>query len=183
MELALIAAIGKKNELGAGNELMWHLPKDFSWFIRNTKHKPVIMGRKTMESLGKPLKNRLNIVLTRTGSVADGFIASGNWDDAIATAQEWLTHQPELENANPTEGFAPIPNEIMVIGGGEIYQQAMDRVSRLYITSVDAEFPQADTFFPSIGPKWKLLYSESVLADEKHAFGFRFLVYERGSTI
>ena len=65
MQKTIIAAIGNKNELGANNDLLWHLPIDFKWFIANTKGKPVLMGRKTMESLGKPLKNRLNIVLSR----------------------------------------------------------------------------------------------------------------------
>jgi len=90
MELALIAAIGRNRELGAGNELLWHLPKDFSWFIKHTKNKPVIMGRKTMESLGKPLKNRLNIVLTRSSEVMEGFVKVGTWDEAFAVANDWL---------------------------------------------------------------------------------------------
>lgn len=200
MELALIAAVGKNRELGAGNELLWHLPKDFAWFIRHTKNKPVIMGRKTMESLGKPLKNRLNIVLTRSGRVLDGFSAAGDWDEAMDIAKDWLqlkrkdamsisskeglplndksTNGISADNPTELQGFGVIADEIMVIGGGEIYHQAMDRVSRMYLTEVDATFPDADTFFPAFSDPWEAVYREPVLADEKHAYAFQFMVYE-----
>jgi len=200
MELALIAAVGKNRELGAANELLWHLPKDFAWFIRHTKNKPVIMGRKTMESLGRPLKNRLNIVLTRSGKALDGFVAAGDWDEAIDIAKDWLHQKREAamsiaikealplddqspqgisaENPADLKGFGVIADEIMVIGGGEIYNQAMDRVSRMYLTEVDATFSDADTFFPAFGDPWEAVFREPVSADEKHAYAFQFIVYE-----
>ncbi|MFM1792638.1 MAG: hypothetical protein RLZZ252_992 [Bacteroidota bacterium] len=181
MELALIAAVGKNRELGAGNELLWHLPKDFSWFIRHTKNKPVIMGRKTMESLGKPLKNRLNIVLTRSSEVMDGFVKANSWEEALEVANTWIQNREKLEITSAADGYSVISEEIMIIGGGEIYNQAIDRVDRMYITEVDAEFPNADTYFPANSNSWKPVYSEAVMADEKHAYDFRFVVYERGS--
>ncbi len=183
MELALIAAVGKNRELGAGNELLWHLPKDFSWFIKHTKNKPVIMGRKTMESLGKPLKNRLNIVLTRSSEVMEGFEKVNSWEEALEVAKTWLQNREKLEIPNAAEGYSVNSEEIMIIGGGEIYNQAIERVDRMYITEVDAEFPNADTYFPEISNSWKPVYSEAVSTDEKHAFEFRFVVFERGSTI
>lgn len=82
----MIAAVGENLELGAGNELLWHLPDDFAWFIKHTKGKPVIMGRKTMESLGKPLKGRTNIVLTSQSSVSPGFQRAENWEQALSQA-------------------------------------------------------------------------------------------------
>ena len=78
----MIAAVGENLELGAGNALLWHLPDDFSWFIKHTKGKALIMGRKTMESLGKPLKNRTNIVLTSQSEVLPGFEIASNWEQA-----------------------------------------------------------------------------------------------------
>jgi dihydrofolate reductase len=181
MELALIAAIGRNRELGAGNELLWHLPKDFSWFIKHTKNKPVIMGRKTMESLGKPLKNRLNIVLTRSSEVMEGFVKVGKWDEAFAVANDWLQERGSVEFNTAADGYSVNANEIMIIGGGDIYRQAIERVNRMYITEVEAEFSTADTYFPVISDQWKQIYSESISADEKHAVDFRFIVYERGS--
>ena len=109
MQISIIAAIGSNNELGANNQLLWHLPIDFKWFIARTKGKPVIMGRKTMESLGKPLKNRLNIVLSRQFiEVAEGFVLVNSWDQAFDIAK-----QSESE-------------EIMIIGGAQIYEQALE---------------------------------------------------------
>ncbi|MFN6049117.1 MAG: dihydrofolate reductase, partial [Bacteroidota bacterium] len=86
MLISMIAAVGENLELGASNELLWHLPDDFAWFIKHTKGKPVIMGRKTMESLGKPLKGRTNIVLTSRDEVLPGFEPAKDWEIAINLA-------------------------------------------------------------------------------------------------
>lgn len=174
----MIAAVGENLELGAGNELLWHLPVDFSWFIKNTKGKPVIMGRKTMESLGKPLKNRTNIVLTSQSSVLPGFEIAQNWEQALALAeraieQKWILAEQAGEIV---EG----EKEIMIIGGGEIYKQALGFSQRLYITKVAASFSQADTFFPKWADgKWSLDFSESHEVDDKHTFAFEFQVLNR----
>lgn len=190
MEIALIAAIGSGNELGANNELMWHLPDDFAWFVKHTKGKPVIMGRKTMESLGKPLKNRLNIVLSRNPIENEGFVGARSWDEALKLAEQWLGEKlQQLEDSHELSGrFSATDeagnrnvnhNEIMVIGGGEIYKQALDKANRLYITQVDCEFAGADTFFPVIGTNWEKVYSLGHVVDEKHAYTFEFQVFEK----
>ncbi|MSP57402.1 MAG: hypothetical protein CK532_00320 [Flavobacteriales bacterium] len=224
MRISIIAALGVNLELGANNALLWHLPDDFSWFIQHTKGKPLIMGRKTMESLGKPLKNRTNIVLTSALSVLPGFEIAENWDSALAMAKASIlrlqTNTPSdspgikptessaisLKNSNknihqiptidpkhisgqgdevmansPIKGYSPsIFPEIMIIGGGEIYKQALDFTNRLYITQVKGNFPQADTHFPPWSPQdWKETYHQHHIADDKHNFSFDFRVFDR----
>jgi len=160
--ISAIAAVGKHLELGGGNELLWHLPDDFSWFIKHTKGKPVIMGRKTMESLGRPLKNRLNIVITRNpDSVIDGFYGVNSLESALEYAK------------------SQYDDEIFIIGGGEIYNQSMGLLDRLYITEVDAAFPQADTFFPSYKSGWKETFREHHPVDEKHQYSFDFVILDK----
>lgn len=159
--ITLIAAIGKNRELGASNDLLWHLPDDFKWFVKQTKNKAVIMGRNTMMSLGKPLKNRLNIVLTRTDiPLIDGFDKASNWEEALHLAQEF-------------------GDEIMIIGGAQIYHQAIDFADRLILTLVDASFPEADVYFPEVNDDWRPVFNEFHDKDELHAFSFNFVVYEK----
>ena len=188
MEIALIAAVGSGNELGANNELMWHLPDDFSWFVKHTKGKPVIMGRKTMESLGRPLKNRLNIVLSRNPVNAEGFVGVESWEAALLMADQWLkqkrdalgdTYEAQKPQLDEDGNWNVVADEIMVIGGGEIYKQAMDKANRLYITQVECEFAAADTFFPLVGKEWKQVFSKPHGTDEKHAYSFEFQVFEK----
>ena len=125
--LSIIAVIGKNRELGKDNHLLWNIPSDLARFRQITKGHPVIMGRKTFESIGHPLPNRTNIVITSRESIP-GVIVARSLDDAI--------------------GKAKGNNEIFVIGGGQIYAQAIDRADRLYLTVVDAVAPDADAFFP-----------------------------------
>lgn len=161
--ISAIAAVGKGLELGAGNDLLWHLPDDFSWFVQHTRGKPVIMGRKTMQSLGKPLKNRLNIVITRNPEcVMEGFYAV----DSLEKALEYAKSQYD--------------DEIFIIGGGEIYKQSLTLLDKLYITEVDGFFPGADTFFPEYDkPLWKEAFREHHPVDEKHKYAFDFVILER----
>lgn len=160
--ISMIAAVGEHLELGAGNDLMWHLPDDFRWFVNHTKGHPVIMGRKTMESLGKPLKNRTNIVISRNAdSIQEGFEYAPSLDVAIERALALDAH------------------EIFIIGGGQIYAEAMPLATRLYITRVKSIFPQADTFFPAIDTSWKQVFQELHEKDEKHAHAFEFLIFEK----
>ncbi len=159
--ISLIAAIGKNRELGAGNALLWHLPDDFKWFVKHTKNKAIIMGRNTMNSLGKPLKNRLNIVMTRTQEpLIEGFVKASNWAEALSLAKEFS-------------------EEIMVIGGAQIYNQAIEFADQLILTHVDAEFSEADVFFPKLDISWKEVYQEFHQKDELHAFSFNFAIYEK----
>lgn len=132
--LSIIAAIGKNGELGKGNKLLWHIPEDMKWFRETTRGHPVIMGRKTYESIGRPLPKRDNIVITRDRVWNDtGVFVKYSLDEAVAFARE-----RDRE-------------EVFVIGGGEIYKQAIEYVERLYLTIVHADFPDADTFFPDYG--------------------------------
>jgi dihydrofolate reductase len=161
--ISAIAAVGKGLELGAGNDLLWHLPDDFSWFVQHTRGKPVIMGRKTMQSLGKPLKNRLNIVITRNPeSVQEGFYGTNSLENALEYAKSQYN------------------DEIFIIGGGEIYKQSLDLLDKLYITEVEGNFPEADTFFPEFDKSlWKETFREHHPVDEKHQYAFDFVILEK----
>lgn len=161
-QISLIAAIGKNRELGAGNDLLWHLPDDFAWFIRHTRDHPVIMGRKTMESLGKPLRNRRNMVVSRNTNLSkEGFETFPNLNEALISAR--LTEE----------------SEIFIIGGGQLYAQALSIADKLYLTHVNAEFPKADTYFPDYGNDWNKVYSEFHDKDQKHEYTFEFTILER----
>lgn len=162
MKISIIAAIGTEFELGKENTLLWHLPDDFKWFIQKTKGKAVIMGRNTMLSLKKPLKNRLNIVLSsRTEDILEGFTHVFTWDNALKLAEEFNSE------------------EAMVIGGGVVYSQAIRFSHVLYLTKVNASFPESDTFFPEFDlQKWKLIELIHHPADELHEYGFDFEVFE-----
>lgn len=163
MQISIIAAIGENNELGANNDLLWHLPIDFKWFIQNTKGKPVLMGRKTMESLGKPLKNRMNIVLSRTASsLDDGFHLVHTIDEAFHLVES-------TQNS-----------ELMIIGGAQIYDQTLSHCDRLILTHVKAAFNNADTFFPKLDlNEWNCIFTEEHYADDQHAFDYTFCIYEK----
>ncbi|MBL7812639.1 MAG: dihydrofolate reductase [Bacteroidetes bacterium] len=157
-----IAAMGKNRELGAGNALLWHLPDDFAWFVKHTRGHPVIMGRKTMESLGRPLKNRQNIVISRNPELK----------------MEGFEIVPDIHTAFNLARLSDT-DEIFIIGGGEIYRQSLPFTHRLYLTLVHAAFPAADTFYPSLDPVWKETFREHHTSDDKHAFAFDFCIYER----
>ena len=178
MLISMIAAVGENLELGAGNELLWHLPDDFGWFIKQTKGKPVIMGRKTMESLGKPLKGRTNIVLTSQATVLEGFERAKDWEMALEMAKKAI-EKKQFQAQESGEAMVGQP-EIMIIGGGEIYKQALSFADRLYLTFVNASFNQADTFFPkwTVGD-WEENFREPHEVDERHQFSFDFVILNR----
>lgn len=161
--LSLIAAMGKKGELGNQNALLWHLPKDFAWFKKHTLGCPVIMGRKTFESIGKPLPGRANFVVTQNANYP-------HFNNELM-----VYNQPEeaIQKA-----FA-LHSKVFIIGGGTLYSQTLEQAQLLYITVVDAEF-EADTFFPTIDPNhWELIFSEPHEPDEKHAYHFEFQIWVR----
>jgi dihydrofolate reductase len=136
--LVLIAAVARNGVIGAAGGLPWKLPSDQQFFKRVTMGRPLIMGRKTYESLGRPLPGRTNIVATRRpGYEAPGAVVVGSFDAALVAARA----------AAAADGVG----EIFVIGGGEIYQRAFEDADRLLITHVDAA-PQGDTIFPEIDP-------------------------------
>lgn len=160
--ITLIAAIGKNNELGKDNQLIWHLPNDFKRFKAITTGHYIVMGRKTFESFPKPLPNRTHVIITRQKNyISENCIVVNSIEDAIATC--------------------PKDETIFVIGGGEIYKQSIKIADKLEITRVHHTF-EADTFFPEINMKeWELIFEEYHPKDEKHNFDFTFLTYSRKS--
>jgi len=161
---SLIAAIGRNNELGAKNELLWHIPEDFQWFKSKTIGKTMVMGRNTMLSLKKPLKNRENWVLTsRPNDIIEGFVGFPNWESIFERVKEL-----KLE-------------ELMIIGGANIYDQAIAFADELIITHVDSEFPEADVFFPEINKSiWNV--SETIgpkLTEIPNKYIYEFKIYHK----
>lgn len=158
--LSLIVAAADNNVIGFDGKMPWHLPEDLKYFKNTTWGMPVIMGRKTFEAMGKPLPGRKNIVVTSNADwqAPDATVAT-SLDDAIEKAQV---------------GFA---KELFVIGGGEIYKQAIDRADKIYMTRV-MTCPQGDTWFPKINLNQFAKASERMFkADEKNAFDLRFEVW------
>ncbi|MCC8197557.1 MAG: dihydrofolate reductase [Tannerellaceae bacterium] len=160
--ISIIVAIAENNAIGKNQDLLWHLPNDMKRFRHLTTGHPVIMGRKTFESLPKgALPNRKNIILT---SVPEhGFVdcfACESMDDALDLC------------ANQ--------GEVFMIGGAMVYKQALEIADKMYITLVQHTFEDADTFFPEIRyAEWKEVEREDFPADEKHAYPYSFLTYER----
>lgn len=162
MLISLIAAVAENGVIGRDNELVWRLPDDFKYFKQTTSHHPVLMGRKTFESLGKPLPNRLNVVITRNEDYRpDGVTVVDSLPKAIEEAQK--------------TGAA----EAFVIGGAEIYKQAIPNADRLYLTEVKGSF-EGDTRFPAYDKtEWEEVSRQHHPADERHAVAFDFVVWER----
>ncbi len=162
MIISFIAAIDKNYGLGAENKLLWHLPDDFKWFKQHTLGKPLLMGRNTMLSLGKPLPKRLNIVVSSSGrDIIDGFL-----------------HVHSIEAA--LDAIPAGTEELMVIGGGVIYKQMLGMAHKLYITRIAHAFDGMDTFFPEWDDaEWNETYREHHPADEKHLYPFDLIILER----
>ena len=160
--ISLIAAIGRNNELGKDNTLLWKLPADMKHFKEVTSLHSVIMGRKTFESIGKPLPNRRNIVITR----------DVNYKNKEVEVVHSLSEALDLVG-NDNE-------EVFIIGGGELYKQTMSIADKLYITHIDAEDSDADTFFPEIIPiVWNEISHKEHKKDEKNPFDYNFSIYEK----
>ncbi len=160
--LSHIVAASENNVIGSNNELPWSLPNDFKYFKNKTWGMPVIMGRNTYESLKKSLPGRINIVVTKkTDWHPDGVFVSHNIQSAIEKAEE------------------SDAKEIFIIGGGEIFKQTMDIVSRIYITRVHTKV-DGDTFYPEINAdQWTKTSSKSFPADEKNNYPYTFEVWEK----
>ncbi len=159
MTLSLIAAIDKNRLIGNDNKIPWYLPADFAYFKETTMGKPIIMGRTTFESIGKPLPCRRNIVLTRGEFMHEGVDVVHSFDEAVRSAKD--------------EG------EVFVIGGAQVYKEALSRADKLYITFVEGEF-EGDIFFPEIDwDDWKEIKSDTRKADEKNPYDMKFAVFER----
>lgn len=146
--------------IGSGGRLPWHLPADLRHFKRTTLGKPVVMGRKTHESIGKPLPDRTNIVVTRNFDYrAPGCLVAASLDQAVDAAGD--------------------AEEIMIIGGAELYRQALPLSRRLYLTCIDAVF-EGDTWFPEFhGAEWRTVDKTDLQADHRNRFAYSFLTLER----
>lgn len=160
MKLSIIVAMDKNRVIGRNEDLPWRLSADLQKFKKVTMGKPIVMGRKTHESIGRPLPGRENIILTRDPHYSSEGCTVLNSIDAI------------LEHCRDEE-------EIMITGGAEIYRMLMDRVHRIYLTEVHAEV-EGDTWFPPINlDEWELVEREDYQADEKNEYDFSFLVLDR----
>ena len=162
MKISLIAAIGKNNELGKGNDLLWKFPADQKFFRETTSGHPIIMGRKTFESIGRILPNRRNIIITR----------DLNYKKEGAEVVHSLAEALEL--------FKNSHEEVFIIGGGEIYKQSINIANKLYITEIEAENKGAEVFFPPIDPnKWHETWRGEHEPDKENAYKYAFIIYER----
>lgn len=159
--ITIIVAKSENNIIGNDNQLIWHLPNDLKHFKQLTSGHPIIMGRKTYESLGKPLPNRTNIVITRNKDWnPEGVLVMNSLHEAIEKSKE-------------------IDEEVYIIGGGNIYEQAMDWADAVEVTEVHQEF-EGDTKFPEIDLAiWEETSREDFEKDEKHEYDYSFVRYER----
>ncbi|GEK14331.1 type 3 dihydrofolate reductase [Aliivibrio fischeri] len=159
MKISMIAAMAKNRIIGIDNQMPWHLPADFAWFKKCTMGKPIVMGRKTYESIGRPLPGRLNIVLSRDANLQiDGV-------SCVTSIEEAKQAAGDIE-------------ELMIIGGGSIYQAYLADADKLYLTFIDADI-KGDTQFPDWGEGWNQTHSETYSKDEKNQYDMAFVVLER----
>lgn len=159
-KITLIVAAAENNAIGKDNQMPWHLPNDFKYFKRSTLGHSVIMGRKTFESIGRPLPDRRNIILTRDQNYINPDIDVANSIDEVLT-------------------YCRDEREIFIIGGANIYRQTLALAHRVLLTRVHTVV-DGDAFFPELPPtEWELTSSEHHQKDEKHAFDYTFEVWER----
>ena len=160
MRLNIIVAVSSNNVIGKDNQLIWHLPDDLKFFKRTTMGCPIIMGRKTFESDGRPLPGRENIIVTRNRDFHfEGCTVVNSLNEAIETT-----------NGN---------DQVFIAGGGEIYTEALSLVDTIYLTRVHHEF-EGDTYFPVLNEnEWAEVFREDHQKDEKHAFDFSILTFKR----
>lgn len=163
MICTVVVAASENNVIGINNELPWHLPDDLKFFKKITLGKPVLMGRKTFESLGRPLPKRLNIVLSRNPvSLPEGVLHFTAYKAAI----DFL----ELQHTA----------EVCVIGGGVVFKEAIDTIDQIYLTRVHTELKNGEIFFPSLDERiWEKVWEEFHPADAQHVYSFTFQQYKR----
>ena len=166
MGVSLIVAVAENGVIGKDNDLIWHLPKDMRFFKETTLGHHVIMGRKNFESIPhkyRPLRDRTNIVITRqSGYKAEGSIVANSVEAALDIAKK---------NGD---------NEPFIIGGGQIYKLALEAnlIDKIYLTKINHLF-DGDTFFPELGSEWKEIERLDCQSDEKHAYDYSFLTFEK----
>ena len=164
MKIALIVATSQNHVIGLDNQLPWHLPEDLQYFKAVTMGKPILMGRKTYDSIGRPLPGRVNIVLTRdTNWTAQGVEVVNDLDAAIAASDK------ACKDADA--------DELMIIGGEQIYRKFLPVANRLYLTKVEAEI-EGDAYFPAIDSKqWRQVAEK--IPEKVGDYAYRFVVLER----
>ena len=157
--LSIIVAVAENGAIGRNNELLWHISEDLKYFKETTTGHPVIMGRKTYDSLGRPLPNRTNVVISRTAEHIEGCQIARSLEEAIA--------------------LFPADEEIFIIGGAQIYALALEVADRIYLTRVEHDY-EGDTSFPAWDEsKWKLISREAFEQGEKYPYPFAFETYDR----
>ena len=162
MIVSLLVAADENNVIGKGNQLPWHLPNDLKYFKNQTWGMPILMGRKTFESIGKPLMGRKSIVITR----------NGDWKQEGVD----IVHTPE-EAIDLAGGYGA--KEIFVIGGAQIFTTTFYKADRIYLTRIHHHF-EGDSYFPELAPEdWRLVRSRFCPADEKNWHSHTFQVWER----
>ena len=164
MTISLIVAAANNHAIGKNNQMLWYMPEDFKYFKNQTWGLPVLMGRRTFQALeSKALPGRLNLILSRDKQFeAPGAIVLNKLDDALFMAKE---HDY---------------NELMVIGGAEIYKLLLPKAGKVYLTRIDASFGDADAFFPELSPKdWVLQSSDPHEADDKNPYNYVFETWVR----
>ena len=163
--LAMIVAMARNRAIGRENALPWRISGDLQFFKRTTLGKPVVMGRKTFESIGRPLPGRQNIVITRNPDwCVDGVTVVSSLEQALTVAV----------NTAARDGV----DEVMVIGGAEIYRQAIPLAQRLYVTEVDTEV-EGDAFFPALDETWQEVSRDCYPASEKDEYNYCLVQYDR----
>ena len=172
MEKVIIVAIADNNAIGRDNALLWHISEDLKFFKRTTSGCPVIMGRKTFESIGRPLPKRTNIVVSRGFDAPEGVVVVPSLEEAYRAASAVIS---AASSVIPD----PIGNpRCFVIGGGQIYAQALNDADRLIITHVHTVIEDADTFFPVIDPSvWTPETRSELFHDEESGYDFEFVEY------
>ncbi|MFA0440158.1 diacylglycerol kinase [Vibrio sp. 10N.286.49.C2] len=159
MIISMIAAMADNRIIGKENQMPWHLPADFMWFKKCTMGKPVIMGRKTYDSIGRALPGRRNIVVSRDANLAiEGVDTVTSLEEGIALVSDEI--------------------EVMIIGGGSFYSHCLPLATKLYLTFIDAEI-DGDTQFPQWGEDWIQTYNEPFTANEKNRYNMNFVVLEK----
>ena len=180
MEKCIIVAIADNNAIGKDNALLWHISEDLKFFKRTTTGCPVIMGRKTFESIGRPLPKRTNIVISRGFTAPEGVIVVPSLSEAYNAVIQDLSCHSEPVTSCHSELVEESPSRCFIIGGGQIYAQAITDADRLIVTHVHTIIEDADTFFPEIDPSiWQVEERSEMLHDDESGFDFEFVTYKR----
>lgn len=159
MKISMIVAMGTNHVIGFNNKMPWHLPNDLNHFKQTTLNHPVVMGRKTFQSIGRPLPQRRNVVISKSGFLSNEVEVVGSLDEALDLLKDEA--------------------EIFIIGGGTIYEQMIAHAHMLYVTEIEGEF-EGDTYFPKIDSnEWNLVGEKSAYRDEKNSHNHIFKTFER----